>query len=97
MAGAMTTPTNNQVVPPPWTAEQMDAYESAHALLSAVIAAYSARIGLSTTPHDAERLKERRGPYVVERQALTAGHTTRVDEINRNFAALLAAVRAGDQ
>ncbi|WP_330346638.1 hypothetical protein OG858_47415 (plasmid) [Streptomyces europaeiscabiei] len=93
----MTTPRSDQVMPPPWTAKQMDAYESARALLSAVIAAYSTRIGSSTAPQEADRLKDLRSAHVVERRDLTAGHTARVNEINRDFVALLAAVQAGEQ
>ncbi|MFJ5588344.1 hypothetical protein ACIQCG_01175 [Streptomyces noursei] len=79
---------------PRWTAAQMDAYEQARALLNALIAAYSARIS-EASPEAANALREQRAPLLVERDALTADDSDRIDEILREIPTLLAAVRGG--
>lgn len=57
----------------------MDSYERARALLDAVIAAYSGRIGAAPSPQAARALRAERAPLLVERDALlpTAGSGSR--------------------
>ncbi|MGW7343056.1 hypothetical protein [Streptomyces sp. NPDC054854] len=79
---------------PRWTAAQMDAYERAHALLNAVIAAYSRRISEASSPAGAQSLREERAPLLAERDTLTADDTGRIAEIIRGMPSQLAEVRA---
>lgn len=78
---------------PRWTAAEMDAYERAHALLNAVIAAYSARIGVAPTAQAAQELREERAPLLAERDTLTADDQCRIAEIIQDMPDRLAAVR----
>lgn len=79
-----------------WTSAEMDSYERARALLDAVIAAYSGRIGAAPSPQAARALRAERAPLLVERDALTADSRERIAEILRDMPAQLAAVREGD-
>lgn len=85
----------NSTRPPRWTAAQMDAYEQAHALLNAVIAAYSGRIGAASSPEIAQALRKERAPLLAERDTLTASDTARITEIIRDMPARLAELREG--
>ncbi|MEU8590684.1 hypothetical protein AB0C59_27330 [Streptomyces sp. NPDC048664] len=78
-----------------WTPAEMDAYEHARAMLNAVIAAYSARVGTAPNPQEARALREEREPVLIERDRLTADHRERIAEIIREMPARLAAVRDG--
>ncbi|GAA2463250.1 hypothetical protein GCM10010273_56490 [Streptomyces lavendulocolor] len=74
----------------------MDAYERARALLNAVIAAYSGRIGAAPSPEAARALRAQRAPLLVERDSLTADSQERIAEILRDLPAQLAAEREGN-
>ncbi|WP_328418491.1 hypothetical protein OG542_40560 (plasmid) [Streptomyces violaceus] len=80
---------------PQWTTAEMDAYERAHALLNAVIAAYSGRIGSAPTRQTAQALRKERAPLLEERDTLTASDRTRIEEIIREMPSRLAALREG--
>ncbi|MEW2265971.1 hypothetical protein ACGF5T_33660 [Streptomyces sp. NPDC047853] len=80
---------------PQWTAAEMDAYERAHALLNAVIAAYSGRIGSAPTSQAAQALRQERAPLLAERDTLTASDSTRIEEIIQEMPSRLAALREG--
>ncbi|WP_411083429.1 hypothetical protein [Streptomyces sp. cmx-18-6] len=73
----------------------MDSYERARALLSALIAAYSGRIGETSTRQEAQALRAERAPFLAERDSLTAGDRERVAEILREMPERLRAVREG--
>lgn len=74
----------------------MDAYERARALLNAVIAAYSGRIGAAPSPEVARALRAERAPLLAERDVLTADDQERIAEILRDMPDQLAAVREGN-
>ncbi|MGW3100037.1 hypothetical protein ACWDCC_42105 [Streptomyces sp. NPDC001102] len=80
---------------PRWTTAEMDDYERARALLNAVIAAYSGRIGAAPSKEAARALREERAPLLTERDSLTADDRQRIAEIIREMPARLAAVRQG--
>lgn len=85
----------NNTRAPRWTVAEMDAYERARALLNAVIAAYSARIGAADNAEAARTLREERAPLLAERDTLTADDQARIAEIIRDMPARLAEVREG--
>ncbi|MGW2725384.1 hypothetical protein [Streptomyces sp. NPDC001492] len=80
---------------PRWTPQEMDDYERARSLLSAMIAAYSARIADAPDSEAARALRTERTPLLEERDRLTADHRERVAEILRDMPDRLRAVREG--
>lgn len=80
---------------PRWTDAETDAYELARALLDAVIAAYSDRIGSASSPEAALALREERAPLLAERETLGADDRARIAEIVRGMPDRLASVRRG--
>ncbi|GAA5207631.1 hypothetical protein GCM10023323_23930 [Streptomyces thinghirensis] len=86
---------SHEVRPPRWTAQEMDDFERARALLSALIAAYSARIGRAPNREAAAVLRAERAPLLEERDKLTAGDRERVAEILREMPGRLESVRDG--
>lgn len=70
----------------------MDAFEQARGLLSAVIAAYSARIA-GAPPQEAAELREARARYLEQRRELTADDADSVREINERCPSLLNRLR----
>ncbi|MGX9891190.1 hypothetical protein [Streptomyces sp. NPDC002276] len=72
--------------------DDLNSYERARQLLSAVIAAYSARIGAADAEQAAE-LRGRRAPLLAEQQTLDPRDRDRVREIIAGFPVLLVAVR----
>lgn len=81
--------------PPQWTAAEMDAYEQARALLNAVIAAYSGRIGTAPSREAAQALRQERAPLLTERDSLTADDRERVAQIIQEMPDQLRSVREG--
>ncbi|MGC9478817.1 hypothetical protein ACP4I1_32340 [Streptomyces sp. WG4] len=73
----------------------MDDFERARALLSALIAAYSARIGQAPNRETSQALRAERAPLLDERDKLTADDRDRVAEILRDMPGRLETVRAG--
>ncbi|MFD4258874.1 hypothetical protein ACFWR9_14875 [Streptomyces sp. NPDC058534] len=73
----------------------MNDFEHARALLSAVIAAYSALVGEATSREVTRALHAERAPLLHDREKLTADDRDRVAEIIREMPGRLAAVRAG--
>ncbi|MFE2053709.1 hypothetical protein [Streptomyces sp. NPDC059459] len=86
---------SHEVRSPRWTAKEMDDFERARALLSALIAAYSARIGRAQTREVSQVLRAERAPLLEERDKLTADDRERVAEILREMPGRLESVRAG--
>ncbi|MFJ6699363.1 hypothetical protein ACIQM4_25230 [Streptomyces sp. NPDC091272] len=64
-----------------------------HAVLNAVIAAHSGRIGAADDPQTARAWRAQRAPPLIERDVLTADGRERIAEILRDMPALLAVVR----
>ena len=75
---------SHEARPPRWTTQEMDDFERARALLSALIAAYSARIGRAPSRESSRTLRAERAPLVEERDRLTAGDQERIAEILRS-------------
>jgi hypothetical protein len=71
----------------------MDAYERADALMSELIAAYSARAARTEDAAEMERLEGELTAVAIEQQRLTAGDVARVGEINSTFPHRIAVVR----
>ncbi|MGI5397792.1 hypothetical protein [Streptomyces sp. CA-251251] len=86
---------SHEVRSPRWTAKEMDDFERARALLSALIAAYSAHIGRAQTREVSQVLRAERAPLLEERDKLTADDRERVAEILRGMPGRLESVRAG--
>ncbi|MFF4442428.1 hypothetical protein [Streptomyces sp. NPDC001621] len=76
--------------------EDLNAFERARQLLSAVVAAYSARIGVAGVA-EAAALRSLRAPLLAEQRTLDPRDRMRVDEIVTKFPALLAQVREGER
>ena len=94
MAAAMNPKAHDR---PRWTAAQMDAYERARDLLTAVIAAYSACAETTDAPQETSRIEHEITTLAIEQQTLTADSTERVQEIIETFPALLATIRESQQ
>lgn len=86
---------SHEVQPPRWTAQEMNDFERARALLNALIAAYSARIGRAPNKETAQALRAERAPLLEERDKLTADDRQRVAEILREMPGRLESVRTG--
>lgn len=71
----------------------MTAFDEAYALVSAVIAAYSARIHAEGDTDTAASLREARSRYLAERQSLSVTDRQQVERIRADYPALLQDVR----
>ncbi|MGY5099459.1 hypothetical protein [Streptomyces sp. 900105245] len=76
--------------------EDLNAFERARQLLSAVVAAYSARIGVAGV-EEAATLRSLRAPLLAEQRTLHPRDRVRVGQIVTEFPALLARVREGER
>jgi hypothetical protein len=91
----MNRPHNGTSASLQWSAADMTAFDEAHALISAVIAAYSARIGAAGDAETAGRLRQARSAYLAERQSLSVADRERIRQIREEYPALLQRVRQG--
>ncbi|MFJ8078750.1 hypothetical protein ACIQ7Q_33660 [Streptomyces sp. NPDC096176] len=79
-----------------WTLEEANRYERARALVSAVIAAYSSRIGKASR-EDAAILRNQQRTYVLERGQLGVHDRAQIQRILDDYPPLLRRVREGEQ
>ncbi|MGW0431195.1 DUF6406 domain-containing protein [Micromonospora sp. NPDC003197] len=80
-----------------WTEEEAARFGLAQQTLSALIASCSTRLANATDPGQQERLSAEQAGYARERRALRPGDTEQVDQILRDYPALLRRLRDDHQ
>ncbi|TCC10751.1 hypothetical protein [Kribbella soli] len=94
------TETGSTEPDPHWSFDDERAFEAARNRIGAVIAAYSARIGVADDAGDdaeADRLADVSAGYEELRRGLSPDDKAEIARINAEFPELLARVRAGQQ